>query len=31
MYVSKDMKEDAMKMLSLMGLPVIEAPCEAEA
>eukprot|EP01015_Nassula_variabilis_P032801 TRINITY_DN7736_c0_g1_i2.p1 TRINITY_DN7736_c0_g1~~TRINITY_DN7736_c0_g1_i2.p1 ORF type:complete len:218 (+),score=52.47 TRINITY_DN7736_c0_g1_i2:124-777(+) len=30
-YVSKTMKEDAIKMLRLMGNPVIEAPCEAEA
>eukprot|EP01017_Pseudomicrothorax_dubius_P028447 TRINITY_DN337_c0_g1_i1.p1 TRINITY_DN337_c0_g1~~TRINITY_DN337_c0_g1_i1.p1 ORF type:complete len:387 (+),score=80.23 TRINITY_DN337_c0_g1_i1:268-1428(+) len=29
--VSSTMKEDAMRMLRLMGMPVIEAPCEAEA
>ncbi|KRX08903.1 5'-3' exonuclease, C-terminal domain [Pseudocohnilembus persalinus] len=30
-YISKEMKEDAMKMLKLLGCPVIVAPCEAEA
>lgn len=29
--ITKTMKEDAMKMLKLMGMPVVEAPCEAEA
>lgn len=29
--LTKKMKEDAMTMLKLMGMPVIEAPCEAEA
>lgn len=29
--VNAQMKEDAMKMLKLMGCPVIQAPSEAEA
>ena len=29
--VTKEMSEDAKKMVRLMGCPVIEAPCEAEA
>ena len=29
--ISSTMKEDAKKMLSLMGMPIYEAPCEAEA
>lgn len=29
--ITPQMKEDAMKMLELMGVPVIQAPCEAEA
>lgn len=29
--ISSTMKEDAKKMLALMGMPVYEAPCEAEA
>lgn len=29
--ISSTMKEDAKKMLVLMGMPVYEAPCEAEA
>ncbi len=30
-HITKDMKNDAMKMLKLLGIPVILAPCEAEA
>jgi flap endonuclease-1 len=30
-YISKQMKQDAVDMLRYMGFPVIEAPCEAEA
>jgi flap endonuclease-1 len=29
--VTKDHNEDAKKLLRLMGVPVVEAPCEAEA
>ena len=29
--ITKIMKDDAIKMLRLMGMPVVEAPCEAEA
>ncbi|CAG9327369.1 unnamed protein product [Blepharisma stoltei] len=29
--ITPEMKEDAMQMLRLMGVPVIQAPCEAEA
>jgi flap endonuclease-1 len=30
-YISHQEKEDAKKMLSLMGIPVVQAPGEAEA
>lgn len=30
-YITKDMKDDAKKMLELLGIPVIQAPGEAEA
>jgi flap endonuclease-1 len=30
-YVTKEMTQDAKDMLRLLGLPIIEAPCEAEA
>ncbi|EGR32852.1 hypothetical protein IMG5_068750 [Ichthyophthirius multifiliis] len=31
LFITKDMKNDAIKMLQLLGVPVIQAPCEAEA
>ncbi len=30
-YITRIMRDDAVKMLTLMGCPVVEAPCEAEA
>jgi len=30
-YITRIMRDDAVKMLKLMGCPVVEAPCEAEA
>jgi len=30
-YITRIMRDDAVKMLTVMGCPVVEAPCEAEA
>jgi len=30
-FISSQMKQDAINMLRYMGFPVLEAPCEAEA